>query len=62
MSERYDRDMTDVAIQDEIGQAVSEALQVRLAPRTKAVNLEAHQPYSKGCELRRGGGYCHSRL
>ena len=32
-SERYDRDMTDVfAIQDEIGQAISEALQVRLAP------------------------------
>ena len=33
-SERYDRDMTDVfAIQDEIGQAISEALKVRLAPR-----------------------------
>ncbi len=48
-SERYDRDMTDVfAIQDEIGQAISEALQVRLAPRTKAVNLEAWQLYLKG--------------
>jgi serine/threonine-protein kinase len=48
-SERYDRDMTDVfAIQDEIGQAISEALQVRLAPRTKAVNVEAYQLYLKG--------------
>lgn len=48
-SERYDRDMTDVfAIQDEIGQAISEALQVRLAPRTKAVNAEAYQLYLKG--------------
>jgi len=47
-SERYDRDMTDVfAIQDEIGQAISEALQVRLAPRTKAVNVEAYQNYLK---------------
>jgi TolB-like protein len=35
-SERYDRDMTDVfAIQDEIGQAISLALQVRLAPRAR---------------------------
>jgi tetratricopeptide (TPR) repeat protein len=41
--------MTDVfAIQDEIGQAISEALQVRLAPRTKAVNVEAYQLYLKG--------------
>jgi len=48
-SERYDRDMTDVfAIQDEIGQVISEALQVRLAPRTKAVNVEAYQLYLKG--------------
>jgi eukaryotic-like serine/threonine-protein kinase len=48
-SERYDRDLTDVfAIQDEIGQAISEALQVRLAPRTKAVNIEAWQLYLKG--------------
>ena len=48
-SERYDRDMTDVfAIQDEIGQAISEALQVRLAPRTQAVNVEAYQWYLKG--------------
>ena len=48
-SERYDRDMTDVfAIQDEIGQAISEALQVRLAPRARAVNIEAYQSYLKG--------------
>jgi TolB-like protein/Tfp pilus assembly protein PilF/predicted Ser/Thr protein kinase len=48
-SQRYDRDMTDVfAIQDEISQAISEALQVRLAPRAKMVNLEAYQNYLKG--------------
>jgi tetratricopeptide (TPR) repeat protein len=41
--------MTDVfAIQDEIGQAISEALKVRLAPRTQAVNVEAYQHYLKG--------------
>src|ERR1700722_1839070 len=48
-SERYDRDMTDIfAIQDEIGQAISEALQVRLAPHAQAVNIEAYQNYLKG--------------
>jgi serine/threonine-protein kinase len=48
-SERYDRDLNDVfAIQDEIGQAISEALQVRLAPRAKTVNLEAYQHYLRG--------------
>jgi serine/threonine protein kinase/Tfp pilus assembly protein PilF len=48
-SERYDRDMTDVfAIQDEIAQAISEALKVRLAPRSQTVNLEAYQNYLKG--------------
>jgi serine/threonine-protein kinase len=48
-SERYDRDMTDVfAIQDEIAKAISEALQVRLAPRAKPVNIEAWQHYLKG--------------
>jgi len=48
-SERYDRDMTDVfAIQDEIAQAISEALQVRLAPRVQTVNVEAYQDYLKG--------------
>jgi eukaryotic-like serine/threonine-protein kinase len=48
-SERYDRDMTDVfAIQDEISQAISEALKVRLAPRARTVNIEAYQNYLKG--------------
>ena len=48
-SERYDRDLTDIfAIQDEIGQAISEALKVRLAPRTQTVNIEAYQNYLKG--------------
>ena len=48
-SERYDRDMTDVfAIQDEIGQAISEALQVRLSPRATVVNIEAWQLCLKG--------------
>jgi eukaryotic-like serine/threonine-protein kinase len=48
-SERYDRDMTDVfAIQDEIGQAISEALKLRLAPRAGTANIEAYQNYLKG--------------
>jgi len=48
-SERYDRDLTDIfAIQDEIGQAISEALKVRLAPRAHEVNIEAYQNYLKG--------------
>jgi serine/threonine-protein kinase len=48
-SERYDRDLADVfAIQDEIAQAISEALKVRLAPRAQIVNLEAYQNYLKG--------------
>jgi eukaryotic-like serine/threonine-protein kinase len=48
-SQRYDRDMTDIfAIQDEISQAISEALQVRLAPRARKVNVEAYQYYLKG--------------
>jgi serine/threonine-protein kinase len=48
-SERYDRDLTDVfAIQDEIAQEISEALKVRLAPRSRAVNIEAYQNYLKG--------------
>jgi serine/threonine protein kinase/Tfp pilus assembly protein PilF len=47
-SERYDRDLTDIfAIQDEIGQAISEALKVRLAPRAQQVNIEAYQNYLK---------------
>ncbi len=48
-SERYDRDMIDIfAIQDEIGQSISEALKVRLAPRARTVNIEAYQNYLKG--------------
>jgi eukaryotic-like serine/threonine-protein kinase len=48
-SERYDRDLTDIfAIQDEIGQAISEALKVRLAPRAQTVNIDAYQNYLKG--------------
>jgi serine/threonine protein kinase len=48
-SERYDRDMTDIfVIQDEIGHAISEALKVRLAPRTRTANIEAYQNYLKG--------------
>ena len=48
-SQRYDRDMIDVfAIQDEISQAISEALQVRLAPRARKVNVEAYHLYLKG--------------
>ncbi len=48
-SERYDRDLTDIfAIQDEIGQAISEALKVRLVPRAQMVNIEAYQNYLKG--------------
>jgi serine/threonine protein kinase/Tfp pilus assembly protein PilF len=55
-SERYDRDMTDIfAIQDEIGQAISEALKIRLAPRTQTANVEAYQNYLKG-------RYYHARL
>lgn len=49
-SERYDRDMTDVfAIQDEISQAIADALKVRLvAPQHTTANLEAFQSYLKG--------------
>jgi len=48
-SERYDRDMVDVfAVQDEIAEAISEALKVRLAPRAQKVNIEAYQNYLKG--------------
>jgi serine/threonine-protein kinase len=48
-SERFDRELTDVfAIQDEIGRAISGALQVRLAPPARAVNIEAYQCYLKG--------------
>jgi serine/threonine-protein kinase len=48
-SERFDRNLSDVfAIQDEISQAISAALQVRLAPRAQAVDIEAYQHYLGG--------------
>jgi eukaryotic-like serine/threonine-protein kinase len=48
-SERYDRDVTDVfAVQDEISQAISDALKVRLAPRTQPINVDAWQNLLKG--------------
>lgn len=48
-SERYEREMTDVfAIQDEIGEAISTALRVRLAPPVQTANLEAYQLHLKG--------------
>ena len=41
--------MTDVfAIQDEIAQEISEALKVRLAPRSTEMNIEAYQNYLEG--------------
>jgi TolB-like protein/tRNA A-37 threonylcarbamoyl transferase component Bud32 len=49
-SERYERDMTDIfAIQDDISQAIANALKVRLAaPRRSTTNVEAFQNYLKG--------------
>ncbi len=48
-SERFDRDLADVfAIQDEIGQAISAALQMQLAPPVRPVALDAYQDYLKG--------------
>ena len=48
-SGRYDREVTDVfAIQNDIGEAISTALRVRLAPPVEAVNLEAYQLHLKG--------------
>lgn len=48
-SERYDREVTDVfAIQNEIGEAISTALRVRLAPPVKPVNVDAYQLHLKG--------------
>jgi tetratricopeptide (TPR) repeat protein len=41
-SERYARELTDIfAVQDEISEAISTALRVRLAPRVKTVDAEA---------------------
>jgi eukaryotic-like serine/threonine-protein kinase len=50
-SQRYDRDMTDVfAVQDEISRAISEALQLKLAPalvQRQMPNLPAYEAYLK---------------
>lgn len=49
-SERFDREMTDIfAIQDEISQAVANALKVNLGiPQRHAGNIEAFQSYLQG--------------
>jgi TolB-like protein/predicted Ser/Thr protein kinase len=53
-SERYDRELTDIfAVQDEISQAIADALQVKLggAPRPAirpTANADAHQAYLEG--------------
>jgi TolB-like protein/tRNA A-37 threonylcarbamoyl transferase component Bud32 len=50
-SQRYDRDMTDIfAVQDEISQAISEALQLKLAPALvprRMPTLPAYEAYLK---------------
>ncbi len=49
-SERYDREMMDIfAIQDEISQAITDALKVKLTtPSPRTTNMEAYQNYLKG--------------
>jgi serine/threonine protein kinase/Tfp pilus assembly protein PilF len=49
-SERFDREMTDIfAIQDEISQAIANALKVNLGiPQRRAGNIEAFQSYLQG--------------
>jgi TolB-like protein/Tfp pilus assembly protein PilF len=48
-SGQYDREITDVfAIQNDIGEAISTALRVRIAPPVETVNLEAYQLLLKG--------------
>jgi hypothetical protein len=49
-SERYEREMTDIfAIQDDISQAIANALKVKLAvTRRSTTNVEAFQSYLKG--------------
>jgi serine/threonine protein kinase/tetratricopeptide (TPR) repeat protein len=55
-SERYDREMSDIfAIQDEISQAIADALKAELDPRTRSasgpplpVNMEAYHAYLEG--------------
>jgi tetratricopeptide (TPR) repeat protein len=55
-SERFDRDMSDIfGIQDEISQAIADALKAKLGPRSRSVpaarptvNMEAYQAYLEG--------------
>jgi TolB-like protein/Tfp pilus assembly protein PilF/tRNA A-37 threonylcarbamoyl transferase component Bud32 len=49
-SERYDREMTDIfAIQDDIAQAIANALKVKFAgSQRRTANIEAFQNYLKG--------------
>jgi serine/threonine protein kinase/Tfp pilus assembly protein PilF len=49
-SDRYDREMTDIfAIQDEISQAIANALRVKVAPpRRSTASIDAFQSYLKG--------------
>jgi TolB-like protein len=48
-SELYDREVADVfAIQNEIGEAISAALRLRLAPRVEPIDIEAYQLRLKG--------------
>jgi TolB-like protein/Tfp pilus assembly protein PilF/tRNA A-37 threonylcarbamoyl transferase component Bud32 len=49
-SERYDREMTDIfAIQDDISQAIADALKVRfVGPQRRTRNIAAYQSYLKG--------------
>jgi serine/threonine-protein kinase len=49
-SERYDREMIDIfAIQDDISQAIANAMKVQLAgPQRRTANIEAFQSYLKG--------------
>ena len=58
-SEEYDRELRDVfAVQEEIARAITDALELRLAPRTPAPlahrtpNLEAYDLYLRGLFLR----------
>ena len=48
-SERFDRELTDVfEIQNDIGEAISTALRVRIAPPVEPIDLEAYQLHLKG--------------
>ena len=60
-SERYDRELTDIfALQDEMTQAIAEALRIKLSPEAPAParhipNLRAYQAYLKARDLWYGG-------